>query len=360
LSEVFNRIFKNPDSLFLLKILALALFMSVPTLAAQDTVADLYQDARYEEARQALQQGGEGFRAGEAVLWQSRLSTDPAEALVILREGMADDRLPPAVRTRMALDSSDIEFGLGHYQSSFKVIAPLLSDDQGNLPGDVYLRAGLALRALGNLQKAREMLASVKPQDQVFLLARFYLGDIALEQNDSGLALRYFESANGGSGSGSHPRVAGGQWRAFLAENRDQEAKELEQALSRDDPGSLAMLEIQRLLREQEEELAAMLPGGVPGHEVENQEPDRGRYALQLGAFSDRSLALDFLRRYRGQLSDLRIDEVRDERGQFLYKVRTGSFVNPAMARTEARRLAGQLDMEVIVADLSGSANQVD
>ena len=34
------------------------------------------------------------------------------------------------------------------------------------------------------------------------------------------------------------------------------------------------------------------------------------------------------------------IDSVRDDQGQFLYKVRTGSFVNPALARTEAKRLA--------------------
>jgi hypothetical protein len=357
---VVSCILKNLDNLFLLKILVLALLLSVPALAALDTVANLFQDARYEEAREALQEGGEGFRAGEAVLWQSRLTTDPADALVILREGMADGRLPLAVRTRMALDSADIEFGLGHYQSSIKILAPLLNDDQGTLPGDVYLRAGLALRALGNLQKAREMLASVKPQDPAFMLARYYLGDIALEQNDPSLALRYFESAAGGNESGPHPRVAGGQWRALLAENRDQDAQGLEKALGRDNPGSLAMLEIQRLRREQEEELAAMAPGEVPGHEVGKKEPNRGRYALQLGAFSDRSLALDFLRRYRGQLPDLRIDEVRDERGQFLYKVRTGSFVNPALARTEARRLAGQLDMDVIVADLSGSANRRD
>ncbi len=51
---------------------------------------------------------------------------------------------------------------------------------------------------------------------------------------------------------------------------------------------------------------------------------------------------------------------MRDERGQFLYKVRTGAFVNPALARTEARRLADRLDIEVIVSDLTGSAGPSD
>ncbi len=357
---MLTRTIKTLCSSWPARISALALLISMPALAALDTVAGLFQETRYEEARLALDQGGEGFRAGEATLWQIRLATDPAEALVLLREGMDDDRLPAAVLTRMALETADIEFGLGHYLSSLKALTPLLSEDQGELPGDFYLRAGLALRALGNLQKAREMLASVRPQDQAFQLARYYLGDIALQQKDAGLALRYFESAVGGPGSAPHPRVAGGRWRALLAEGREQDASALEQALTRNDPGSLAMLEIQRLLREQQEELAAMALPDSTDQGVLGDKPPHARYALQLGAFSDRSLALEFLRRYRQELPDLRIDEVRDERGQFLYKIRTGSFVNPALARTEARRLSGRLDMEVIVADLSGPANQID
>lgn len=357
---MFQRGSRKLGYFFLLKILVLALLVSVPTVAALDTVADLFRDARYEEARQALGQAGDSFRAGEEVLWRSRLTTDPAEALVILGEGLSDERLPASVRIRMTLDSADIEFGLGNYQSSLKILSPLLDGDLGQLPGAVYLRAGLSLRALGSLQRAREMLASVKPMDPDFFLARYYLGDIALEQKDAGLALRYFEAAADGGSSAIHPRVAGGQWRALLAENRDLEAEDLAETLSQDYPGSLATLEIQRQRREQEEELAAMTPAGSTEPVVKNQEPDRGRYALQLGAFSDRSLALDFLRRYKSQLPDLRIDEVRDRRGQFLYKVRTGSFVNPALARSEADRLAGELGMDVIVADLSESADRTD
>ena len=351
---------KTNSSIWQARIAALALFLSLPAMAALETLTDHFQGARYEEARQALSQEAEGFRAGEETLWRVRLTTEPAEALVMLREGLADKRLPTVVRIRMTLESAHIEFGLGNYQSSLKILRPLLNEAEGSLPGDVYLRAGLALRALGQLQRAREMLASVKPRDQAFLLARYYLGDIALEQKDAGLALRYFESAMGDPGSGPHPRISGGQWRAYLAEERAQEAADLELALGLNDPGCLAMLEIQRLRRQQQEELAAMAQPDSFSVNPGNDEPSRGRYALQLGAFSDRSLALEFLRRYRKQLPDLRIDEVRDERGQFLYKIRSGSFVNPALARTEAKRLAGQLDMDVIVADLSDATDRTD
>jgi hypothetical protein len=338
----------------------LVLLISVPALASRETVESLFRDARYEEARVALVEGSDGFRRGEAALWQVRLTTDPAQALEILREQLAAGKLPDPVRIRLGLETADIQFGRGRYGASLRALAPLLEDDAGILPGDVFLRAGLALRALGDLQKAREMLASVKPQDQAFGLARYYLGDIALQQKDAGLALRYFEAARNRSGDAAEPRIAGGQWRALRAEGREQEAEALEKALARSHPGSLALLEIQRLRREQREELAAMATTPTPEVTTAPGATATGRYALQLGAFSDRSLALEFLKRHQEQLPDLRIDEVRDDRGQFLYKVRTGSFVNPAQARTEARALADRLNLEVIVADMTESADGND
>ncbi len=343
-----------------LRIALLSVLICLPALGALDSVAELFQDGRYGEALQSLEQGDEGLRVGEASLWQARLTEDPAKALLILREGLEDKRLPQEVKTRMVLETANIEFGLSHYQSTLKALSPLLNKDQAVVPGEAYLRAGLSLRALGDLQKAREMLASVKPRDPAFLFARYYLGDIALEQNDAALALRYFDSAVDGAGPGAVHRVAGGRWRALLGEGRDGDAVELEKRLSKDAPGSLAMLEIQRIQRSRQEELEAMTPVDSSDGEAGDDAASRGRYALQLGAFSDRGLALEFMRRYRDQLPDLRIDEVRDDRGQFLYKVRTGSFVNPALARTDAKRLARQLDIDVMVADLSGTDGRMD
>ena len=42
---------------------------------------------------------------------------------------------------------------------------------------------------------------------------------------------------------------------------------------------------------------------------------------------------------------------MRDPRGQFLYKVRSGAYVNPALARSEADRLQRTLGIDVIVAE---------
>ncbi|MEN8005448.1 MAG: SPOR domain-containing protein [Candidatus Krumholzibacteriota bacterium] len=351
---------KNKFSGGILRAVLLGALIALPAFGTLDSVAELFQAAHYDDALLALEQGDEGLRAGEGSLWQARLTADPAKALLILREGLSDKRLPEQVKTRMILETADIEFGLGHYQSTLKALAPLLNNDMAEVPGEAHLKAGLSLRALNRLQKAREMLASVKPQDPAFPAARYYLGDIALEQDDPGLALRYFETAAAGSGSGSHYRVAGGRWRALVGEGRKDEAADLAKRLAEDAPGSLAMLEIQRIRRSHQEELDAMAMEETSEAESGQDRASRGRYALQLGAFSDRGLALAFMRRFRGQLPDVRLDEVRDDRGQFLYKVRTGSFVNPALARTEAKRLARQLDIEVIVADLSENGQGVD
>ena len=153
-------------------------------------------------------------------------------------------------------------------------------------------------------------------------------------------------------------RLAAGLWRAYRIAGDDQDAADLVADLRQRDPGSLALLEIRRLIQIENEELSARTDL-EPENEIVTQVVDTsGRYALQLGAFSDRGLALEFVKRYAGELPDLRIDKLLDQRGQFLYKVRTGVFVNPARARSEAKQLQRRLGIEVIVADLSGAGNQ--
>jgi hypothetical protein len=345
---------RRPLALFILILVA---FAGVAA-ASVGQLAGHFQAGRWTEARDLLQTADLDFRPGEEALWRSRLSPDPERALDHLRAGLRTRDLPAAVRVRLALDAADIEFGRGNYRETLVHLQPLIETSGADLPGDLFLRAGLALRALGDAQRAREMLASVKPDDQAFHLARYYLGDIALDQEDPTLALRYFDAAATGEAGPGGSRAAAGRWRALRAAGEDREAARLVSGLQEDDPGGLAMLEIRRLLRDRQEEMAAAAAGDPDTSAIAAPAGiDRGRYALQLGAFSDRALALEFQRRYLEQIPDLRIDPVRDDRGQFLYKVRTGSFVNPALARTEARRLADRLDIDVIVADLSAPGN---
>jgi cell division septation protein DedD len=73
------------------------------------------------------------------------------------------------------------------------------------------------------------------------------------------------------------------------------------------------------------------------------------RYSVQLAAFRDRSLALAFVARWQRELPEIRVDTTTDERGQMLYKVRTGRFASPVQARTESERVQRRLGLEALV-----------
>lgn len=354
--------------------LALAVLMGLavawPSLASLSSVAGLFQAGRYEQARQALQDGDDASRPGEEVLWRSRLATDPAAALRELESGLEAGIAEDDVRLRVALEVADIQAGRGNHREVLDVLAPLLSGDVSDLPGAVYMRAALALRARGRLQQAREMLASIRPGDPEFVLARYYLGDIGLEQKDAALAKRYFEAAakasteaseNAGASDPGISRLGAGLWRAYLASGQDQEAGDLVARLTAEDPGCLALLEIRRLIQAEADERDARAVEPEP-EKVDRPQPvaaeGTGGFSLQLGAFSDRSLALDFLKRFQGELPDLRIDEVRDRRGQFLYKVRSGHFDDPAIARGQAEHQQDRLGIDIIVADLTETSQE--
>lgn len=339
-------------------IAGLLLLAAWPTLAGLSSVAGLFQAGEYAEARKALADLDQDARPGEELLWRSRLATRPTEALGLLEPALQEDRFSTELRIRLALEVAEIQAGRGNHREALDALAPLLGDDIAELPGAVYLRAALSLRARGKLQQAREMLASVRPADPLFVLARYYLGDIGLEQDDAALALRYFEAAAEATNEAGAGRLAAGLWRARMASGQEEQAAQLLQDLQQQDSGSLALLEIRRLVQAEADERDArnaVAPNNAPVPQVIDTS---GRYALQLGAFSDRGLALDFVKRYKAQLPDLHIDQLRDERGQFLYKVRTGDFVNPALARSEAKQLEQRLGIEIIVADLTGVSRQ--
>ncbi len=330
-------------------LLALA---GIPALAALSSVSDLFRAGNYDQARIALAAGGEGARPGEENLWRSRLATSPDEALEMLRGNLADSGLPASVAVRSALEAADILFGRGDFEALIQLLGPLVSAGENELPGAVYLPLGLAYRAGNNLQLAREMLASVRPSDPMFGLARFYLGDIALQQGDHALALRYFQAAEDGTSVPMLARIQAGRWQGLRAAGSNADAAQLVTMLQETAPGSLSLLEINRQLRQENEALAARQVT-TPVDTVSTRPPEReGRFSLQYGAFRDRGLALEFINRYQKQIPDLRIERELDERGQYLYKLRSGSFINPALARSEARQMKKRLGMDVIVAEL--------
>ncbi len=234
-------------------LLGLGLLAAATGRASPEALAGLFATGDYDGAREVLASTADGFRPGEEAFWASRLERDPARAAVTIRETLEQVRLPEAARTRLILDLADIEYARGQYAAAFQALEPLLETGQpGSLPGEVYLQAGLSLRATGNLQVAREMLASVRPQDPAFLLARYYLGDIGLEQNDASLALKYFESAERDADTASTSSrlgaglLAGPTSPPGRTTTRPTAGRRAEAPIR----ASLALLEIRRLLRD--------------------------------------------------------------------------------------------------------------
>lgn len=348
-----TRFLKRALPFLLLGLMALV----IPALASLETVADLFQAGQYDDARQSILEGNEGARPGEEALWRSRLAANPVEAIELLESHRLDERLPAFIRQRMTLELAEIYFTQGNHRGCLEILTELLDAAEQDTPGEAYLLSGMSYRLLGDFQSAREMLASIRPGDPAFVQARFQLGDIGLKQADASLAERYFVSGLKETSGEKHPDLQAGLWASHRALGNDSEANAALQKLEEQFPSSLALLEIKRLLQAEAEEIDSRAAITDPGGSIATRPMDNsGRYALQFGAFSDRGLALDFVKRMNRQIPGLRIDEIRDNRGQFLYKVRAGSFVNPALARTEAAKMERDLDIEVIVSDLSNGS----
>lgn len=310
--------------------------------AVGGSLLESFTAGRFAEARSELRQTGPGeFAKGEGLLaFLLTEEPDQAEALMgNLAAGQESSR--DAWDARSALEEADLAYARRDFSDALKAIEPVLGGNSESPPGALYLRAGLACRALGKLQRAREMLASVHPDDPAFGLARFYLGDIALEQGDPSLALRYFDGAAKALPSGEGGAVAQARWRALTALDRHDEAAALRKKYGGEDGGGLSWL-------------AVSVPVRTPAASTDTTvvpEQAAGRFCLQWAAFRDRSLALDFVRNNRERISGLRIVPGTGSDGIPLYRVRSGSFNDPQEARRRAAELTDTLHMEVLVTE---------
>ncbi len=324
-------------------------------LAAGGDLDRLFREGRYGEARR---EAGLAEPAGEhEELLSFLLRTDPDEALLAARDRLRDEP-SPALRLRLSLETAWIEFSRSRYEEALALLEPLEEESQRSLPGEVHLLAGMAQRALGRQQRAREELAAVKPGTPAFVWARYYLGAIALDAGDAALARHYFDSAERSPLSERMPLLRLGRWEAARREGDPRQAEREAEAILREHPGSLAALVVG------EAEAAAAQEAGLPPPPAAGADsavagpapaptvPEvEGRYALQLAAFGDRSRALAFLARWQPVLPDLRLVTETAPDGRILHKVRLGRYETRAEAQAAAERLRRAHGLEVMVAE---------
>jgi len=319
-------------------------------------LSDHFAASRYEEARElSAQLDRDDSEPTTNRICLFCLERDPENALAALRQAAEDESISLATRTRLALEIASIDFARGRFQACLSPLARLLAEASETLPGEVYLLAGMANHALSQTQRSREAFASVLQSDPMFPWARFYLGQIALEDGDIALALRYFESAERSPLAARLPALLVGSWEALTAAGRHDEAAAKRAQLLADFPQSLASLQ----LLEKQRQLDSLEPadGGMDVADSTGSDPSDqvaepiGRFSVQLAAFSDRGRALAFVATWQSTLELIRIVQEPDSAGQVLYKVRTGSFTNRPPAFTEAQRLQRQHGLEAMVVE---------
>ncbi len=323
----------------------IAVLVIAAALAGAQDLTHLLADARYDDVRTALESADEAPTSGIGRFSAARVATRTADALALLAtDELTDD--PDLVA--VVLDRAGILLGAGRYQESLTTLQPLLDAPPESGIGQAHLMAGLALRAAGDDKSAERMLATVRPGDPAFAAARTALGDLGLAHGDAHLALRYYDAAGGG-------RAYAGRWRAYRLLGEDADADAIFSDLQQDHADGIALLEIRHLRGAEEEAAQARLAAVITSADsttVTAPAVPGGRYTLQVGAYRDRRLALDVVRRFRTLVPEMRIDEGRDDRGQALFKVRSGYYMNPALARSEATALQRRLDVDVFVAEL--------
>ncbi len=342
----------NPETLrsilhpaVLLWLVLLLLCASFPCAGAGNSnVTEKFIAGQYAQAHDLLAEETDSEQQNDFQLMNLLLTVDSGQSDALLGTLRHDDPKSDPWQVRWALESANLDFARGEFQHALQLLKPFVHGGNEDVPGQVYLRAGLACRALKRFQRAREIFASVKPQDSSFSLARFYLGDIALEQGDPELALRYFESSSAAAGTEGQSMAKGGRYAALLALGRQGEAATLAQKLRKVEQGGLTWLDL--------DENATPAPSVEDSTDVAPDGAGSARFCLQWAAFRDRTLALTFVAQHTLDIPELRIVSAPDLSGQLLFYVRSGHYNNPVDARSQASELGSRLQMDVIVKDI--------
>ena len=158
-----------------------------------------------------------------------------------------------------------MELARGRFAAALPPLENVLGRARDQLPGEVYLLAGMAERGLQRIQKSREHFASVRQDDPAFPWARLYLGQIAFQEGDLELARRYFQSAERSPLAARMPDLLVGMHGILEREGRTDEAAELSRDLGERFPQALATLPFAQAKEDLDQALLTQaLPDSAP------------------------------------------------------------------------------------------------
>jgi tetratricopeptide (TPR) repeat protein len=332
------------SSMLLAALLAVTTVGVIATRASDlsDRLNDLMDKGHYGLAQDILE---DRLTRGEALDHETRwlrasLETNPDEfdrqLHELLQATSSGDPRAPGWTTARAVE----HFAQGRYQTA----ADLLSaQDESSLLGEAQapLYLGMALQALGQSTEAELAFARIPEDHPAHTAAITLRSELALRAGNWRGARQLAMSVSDDEDYGAQARLVLAQ--VARAEGAESEAADWIQRIRRDFPRA-----VEGSWGRAPENVSTPTPTGF--HEIDAPDPRRG-YALQLGAFRDRSLALrfsrDLVRRFGGRLENLRVEVDRSESPPW-YRVVAGSYVTRPQAQRAARDL-GEENLAAIV-----------
>jgi tetratricopeptide (TPR) repeat protein len=247
-----------------------------------------------------------------------------------------DDPATQAMLFEMARE----QFARGQYVGALERIRALPPDAAERLP-QLPIFSAMAAQAVGELRAARQELEAISSRHPEYAMSRILLADLLLRLREAPLALEQAEAAWKADAEGVGAQALYLQGAALTQLGRHDEARKTHEELSRRFPHSA------EAARAPEAPAAVSQAAGeveIP----ESPSPERRvHFALQLGAFRDRSLALRLGERLRGQVEELHIEHDMSANPPW-YRVVAGSFATRAAAEAELKKLR-QRDIESIL-----------
>jgi tetratricopeptide (TPR) repeat protein len=227
-------------------------------------------------------------------------------------------------------------FARGRYLSAVELLQALPAGDSEVL-AEAALFHGMAAAAAGSAREARERFLLVPPGSSRHAMAQTLLANLSLRTGEPQSALQYAESALASGNRDIAAQALYARARALEEQGESERAERTYEEILRNH-GHCAEAAWIREARLQAARQAATEITGVPEEEA---PVSRRGFALQLGAFHDRSLALRLAGALENEVEALRIERDATTSPPW-YRVVGGRFTTRTAAESERSRLAGK------------------
>lgn len=268
---------------------------------------------------------------------QAELETDPERfdrmAASLTSGGSVSDSLNQVISLARAREY----FARGRYLSAAEFLEALPPEASRRLP-EIALFSGMAEAAAGNARKAKERLLLVEARSPSYPMAQVLLADLGLRSGDVKGALRYAEAALATGDRDVAPQALYARAVALSQSGDGQRAAETRSEILRRYPRTAEASWVR-----EEGVKAARDSSTTQESKVSEVEAPvrRSSFALQMGAFHDRSLALKLALTLESQVDELRIERSVESSPPW-YRVIVGRFATRSAAESVQDKLKSQ------------------